>query len=406
MRRLLAAGRSDVGRVRTSNEDALLVADSVFAVADGMGGHVAGEVAASTALEPLTELDGKVFADSNQAIEALRNAVVAANETVSQMASEDPNYRGMGTTLTALLLEGQRVHLAHVGDSRAYLLRDGQFSQMTDDHTLVQHLIDEGQLTREQAANHPQRSVITRAIGVSPQVDVDSMTLELQPDDVLLLCSDGLTGVVDDETIAMYLRERMSPEETIDRLIALANSGGGPDNITVILLRYEDSEAPARTAPPKTVPIRTRDSDDAGDWVSTVGAIGAFGSGSRLAPGNGDADDTPSYGRLVARSVAVMFGVAVLIGVLFAGGRFLLSQSYFVGVEDDYVVIYQGVDVEFGPINLARVHERTDVSLGDIPAWYHPTLEAGRPAADINDARRIVQGIPRRDADDADSASG
>ncbi len=404
MRRLVAAGLSDTGRVRTSNEDAYLVGNSVFAVADGMGGHVAGEVAAATALEPIRQLDGRVFNDAPAAVDELRAAVVAANDAVTGMAADEPSYRGMGTTLTATLVEGRRVHIAHVGDSRAYLLRDGQFSQLTDDHTLVQHLIDEGQITREEAANHPQRSIITRAIGVSEDIDVDSMTLELQPDDVLLLCSDGLTGVVDDVAIAEELAKPDDPDNIIDRLVAAANKAGGPDNITAVMLRYEDSDAP-RAATPRTVSIRTNDPASDGDWVSTVGTIGSFGSGGADLQHPHQAEEGARFAQIVLRTLAIIFGVAVLVGLLYAGGRFLLAQNHFVGLENDEVVIYQGIDVEIGPFELSWVRERTGVYLDEIPAWYHPTLEAGRPAADINDARRIVQGIPRRDLDEPDDSS-
>jgi PPM family protein phosphatase len=396
MKRLVAAGLSDIGRVRTSNEDAYLTGDSVYAVADGMGGHVAGEVAASTALEPIAALDGKVFSDSSEAVTALRDAVIEANERVATMAEDEPSYRGMGTTLTAALVEGQRLHVAHVGDSRAYLLRDGQFSQLTDDHTLVQHLVDEGQITREEAANHPQRSIITRAIGVSHDIDVDSMTLELLPDDVLLLCSDGLTGVVDDATIASEINRPDAPEDVLDRLVHLANDAGGPDNVTAILLRYENPDEP-RASAPRTITIRPPEVASDGNWVSGLGATGSFGSTGSIAAALHDPGASTGMGRMVRRALAVLLGIAVVGGVLVGGTRFLLSQNYFVGLEDETVVIYQGLDVDLGPLYLATVVVRTDLTLDEIPAWYHPTLEAGRPAADLNDAHRIVAGIPRRD---------
>ncbi|MEX0592916.1 MAG: Stp1/IreP family PP2C-type Ser/Thr phosphatase [Nitriliruptoraceae bacterium] len=396
MRRLIAAGISDIGRVRTSNEDAYLAGDSVYAVADGMGGHVAGEVAASTALEPIAALEGKIFADSSAAVTALRAAVVEANDRVTQMAEAEPSYHGMGTTLTAVIVEGQRLHVAHVGDSRAYLLRDGQFSQLTDDHTLVQHLVNEGQITLEEAAQHPQRSIITRAIGVSHDIDVDSMTLELLPDDVLLLCSDGLTGVVGDATIAGEINRPDDPSDVVARLVKLANDAGGPDNVTAILLRYEDPDAPRATAP-RTITIRPPTVPSDGNWIAGVGATGSFGTTGSLAAALHDPGDRSDTMRIVRRIVAIVFAAAVVVAVLVGGARFLLSQNYFVGLEDDTVVIYQGLDVEFGPLDLATVVVRTDLVLDDIPAWYHPTLEAGRPAADLNDAQRIVAGIPRRD---------
>jgi PPM family protein phosphatase len=404
MRRVVAAGSSDVGKVREGNEDALLIKNSVFAVADGMGGHLAGEVASATALEPIEALDGRVFPDATEAATALTNAVVAANATVSKLATDNPLYRGMGTTLTAALLEGRRVHVAHVGDSRAYLLRGGQFSQLTDDHTLVQHLVDEGQITREEAAHHPQRSIITRAIGVSPEVDVDSMTLDLQPGDQLLMCSDGLTGVVEDRVIAQLLDRTVDPDAAVDELVRLANQAGGPDNITVVLLRYEDPDA--EMAAPRTISISTVNRDDGRDWAGQLGHYGALTAGSSAATNNSSDDEPRRVGRVLGRALAIVLSVAVLAGLVIGGGQFLLSRSFFVALDDDQVVIYQGVDASIGPVTLARVTERSELTLADIPSWYHPNLENGRTAADLNDARRIVRDIPVRsdEAQDSDVA--
>jgi PPM family protein phosphatase len=405
MRRVVAAGSSDVGKVREGNEDALLVKNSVFAVADGMGGHLAGEVASATALEPIEALDGRVFPDATEAATALTNAVVAANATVSKLATDNPLYRGMGTTLTAALLEGRRIHVAHVGDSRAYLLRGGQFSQLTDDHTLVQHLVDEGQITREEAAHHPQRSIITRAIGVSPEVDVDSMTLDLQPGDQLLMCSDGLTGVVEDRVIAELLDRTADPDAAVEELVRLANQAGGPDNITVVLLRYEDPDA--EVAAPRTISISTVNRDDGRDWAGQLGHYGALTAGSSAATNNSSDDEPRQVGRVLGRALAIVLSVAVLAGLVIGGGQFLLSRSFFVALDDDQVVIYQGVDASIGPVTLARVTERSELTLADIPSWYHPNLENGRTAADLNDARRIVRDIPMRseEAQDSDIAS-
>jgi PPM family protein phosphatase len=396
MRRVVAAGSSDVGQVRDGNEDSLLIRNSVFAVADGMGGHLAGEIASATALEPIEALDGRVFPDASEAATALSSAVVAANATVSKLATDNPLYRGMGTTLTAALVEGRRVHVAHVGDSRAYLLRDGQFSQLTDDHTLVQHLVDEGQITREEAAHHPQRSIITRAIGVSPEVDVDSMTLELRPGDQLLMCSDGLTGVVDDRAIAELLETTADPDEAVNRLVEQANRAGGPDNITVVLLRYEDPDAEA--VAPRTIAISTVNLDEGRDWAGQLGHYGALTAGSSAATknGTGDDDEPRQAGKILGRATAIVVSVAVLAGLVIAGGQFLLSRSFFVALDDDQVVIYQGIDASIGPVTLARVTERSELTLADIPSWYHPNLENGRTAADLDDARRIVRDIPVR----------
>jgi PPM family protein phosphatase len=398
MRRLVATGRSDVGKVRDGNEDALLLRDSVYAVADGMGGHLAGEVASATALEPIEELDGRIFQDNAAAVTALRAAVVAANERVSQLARDNPNYRGMGTTLTAALVEGRRLHVAHVGDSRAYLLRDGHFSQLTDDHTLVQHLVDEGQITQEEAARHPQRSVVTRAIGVSEDVDVDSMSLELQPGDQLLLCSDGLTGVVEDQAIARTLLEIEDPDEAVGDLIDLANDAGGPDNITVVLLRYEDPDA-RPTSGHRTISISSRVDSGSADWAGEMGRYASLSKGGPLVDAGQD-DDRRSVGAILGKATAIVLALAVFVGVVLGGSQFLLSRSFFVGLDGDQVVIYEGINRELGPFELYRVTERSEVTIDQVQLWYRPQLESGFPAADLGDARNLVRNIPLREAEE------
>jgi PPM family protein phosphatase len=404
--RVSLTGTTDVGRVREANEDDFLVGTSIVAVADGMGGHLAGEVASHTALEPVKALDGTVFDDHETAIDALREAVIRANETVSKMAEDEPTYRGMGTTLTAALIEGRRLHVAHVGDSRAYLLRHGELAQITDDHTLVQHLIDEGQITREEATTHPQRSIITRAIGVSRDIEVDAVSIELEPGDQILLCSDGLTGVVGDADIAAELLRGDDPDETLQRLVAAANAGGGPDNITAVLLRYGEPFPPAEPgadAPTGTAPVRigTRDDDANADWAGRLGNYGALGRGGGTAGGG---DDERRSTRSLGRIAGILFATVLLLGLAFFGGRFLLDRSYFVGLDGDDVVIFQGIDADVGPVSLSRVFERTDLRVDEVASYYRSSLEDGRPATDLADARRIVNGAPRSgDSAEADT---
>jgi PPM family protein phosphatase len=245
--RITAYGATDVGLVREGNEDSLFVGQTVFAVADGMGGHQAGEIASQKALEPVAELDESQFTSESEATGALVDAITNANASVVAEGTADPSKSGMGTTLTVVLLRSGKIHLAHVGDSRAYLLRDGErISQLTTDHTLVEQLIREGRISREQAATHPQRSVITRAIGVDAEVDVDSFPpLELEPGDQILLCSDGLTGPVSDEQITTILHDTDDGDAACAALIDAAKEGGAPDNVTVVLLRVEGQRAPA-----------------------------------------------------------------------------------------------------------------------------------------------------------------
>jgi PPM family protein phosphatase len=229
--RLIAGSATDVGRVRSGNEDAYLVDEGIglIAVADGMGGHQAGEVASSTALEALrTAVTGG---------EALREAIVFANDAVWEKSGADEGLRGMGTTLTAgTMAAGGTLLIGHVGDSRAYLLRDGGLEQVTSDHSVVAELIEAGELTQEQAELDPRRSMITRALGVEPGIDVDVIPLQLRPGDRVLLCSDGLTTMVREEEILAILRREVDPTRAAGALVDAANANGGADNITTVVV--------------------------------------------------------------------------------------------------------------------------------------------------------------------------
>jgi PPM family protein phosphatase len=241
--RLSSFAGTDVGLARSGNEDSHLRGRSVFAVADGLGGHQGGEVASAMAVEPLAALDGRTFADARAAAEALAGGIREANQSILQRGRSDPGLWGMGTTVTAAAVAADRVlQLAHVGDSRAYLLRPGApLRQLTTDHTVVEEAVERGLLTRRQAAVHPQRGVVTRAVGLDPEVRVDlPEPLELEPGDQVLLCSDGLTEVVDDDQIAGVLADRADGDDACRALIAAANQAGGPDNVTVVLLRVAD----------------------------------------------------------------------------------------------------------------------------------------------------------------------
>jgi protein phosphatase len=237
--RLSSFAGTDVGRARSGNEDSYFCGGTVFAVADGLGGHQGGEVASAAAVEPLAALDGREFAGPGEAAEALAAAIREGNAAILERAAGDPGLWGMGTTVTAAALAGDRhLQLAHVGDSRAYLLRDGSLDQLTTDHTVVGELVRRGRLTPEQAAIHPERSILTRAVGLDPRVPVDTPDpLELRDGDQVLLCSDGLTEAVDDGRIAELLSAADDGEAACRSMIDAANAAGGPDNITVVLLR-------------------------------------------------------------------------------------------------------------------------------------------------------------------------
>jgi PPM family protein phosphatase len=239
--RLSSFAGTDVGRARSGNEDSYFCGRTVFAVADGLGGHQGGEVASAAAVEPLAALDGREFAEPDEAAEALAAAIQEANSAIMDRAAGDPDLWGMGTTVTAAALAADHhLQLAHVGDSRAYLLRDGSLEQLTTDHTVVAELVRRGRLTPEQAAIHPERSILTRAVGLDPRIPVDTPDpVELRPGDQVLLCSDGLTEAVDHDRIGELLSATGDGDAACRSLIDAANAAGGPDNITVVLLRAD-----------------------------------------------------------------------------------------------------------------------------------------------------------------------
>jgi protein phosphatase len=245
--RLIPGGATDQGQVREANEDGYVVDRrlQLYAVADGMGGHRAGEVASATALEALR---AAVASGTG-----LGDAITSANEAVHGKATADDDLRGMGTTLTAVVPDGNGVLVGHVGDSRAYLLRDGELRQLTTDHSLVEELVREGRLTEEQAAVHPQRSTITRAIGVDTDVEVDVYPVPLLPGDRLLLCSDGLTTMLRPDSIASLLRRESDPTRAANLLVDAANAAGGEDNITTIVIDIEDDGADPFAPAPASV---------------------------------------------------------------------------------------------------------------------------------------------------------
>jgi serine/threonine protein phosphatase PrpC len=253
-----AAGLSDTGRRRRHNEDAYVVRPPLFAVADGMGGAQAGEIAsrlAAAALEePLSERQ-----DGQARVVSL---IQEANRRVHRRSLEDPQASGMGTTMTVALVDESIVWIGHVGDSRAYLLRDGALQQLTDDHSLVAELVRSGKVPAEDAQSHPQRSVITRAVGTDPDVDVDTFPVEPRIGDVFLICSDGLTDMVDDETIREIVAQNTNDLDAAAReLVRLANRRGGEDNITVVFFEIADKRAEPAAEPVRKPAVAAEDED-------------------------------------------------------------------------------------------------------------------------------------------------
>lgn len=226
-----ASARTDVGLVRSVNEDDYLIGDGVFAVADGLGGHEAGEIASQMAIRMLKEFKPP---ENGDPAGALAEALEGINRAVYKRSVADPSCEGMGTTLTVLLITGDTAYIGHVGDSRAYLVRDGRLHRLTEDHSIVGELIRMGMLSEPEARAHPQRNLLTRAIGTQPDVEIEVGYCKLGPGDRFLLCTDGLTGAVDDGEILRVMASAQDPRSAVDQLVELAMRGGGHDNITAV----------------------------------------------------------------------------------------------------------------------------------------------------------------------------
>ena len=338
MRIVDQAGTSDVGRQRETNEDALVISPPFFAVADGMGGAKAGEVASHLATEAFGSGPGPDAPPELQLTEIARDA----NRRIYELATQDEARRGMGTTLTAAMVGDRDVSIGHVGDSRAYRLRDGGLEQLTKDHSLVAELERTGQISPEAAENHPQRSIITRALGPEPDVEVDTYTVPARPGDVYLLTSDGLTSMVSDEEIASVLRQASSLEEAAEALIRAANQSGGKDNITVVLFKLDDEGAPEQEELPAP----------AGETIAgSVSADEVREAAPRPAPAPPPppAPTRPAARRRRMGLGAVLRALAGLLAVAaVAGGLYALSrQVYFIGTDEaGLVTLYRGVPYE------------------------------------------------------------
>jgi PPM family protein phosphatase len=321
--RIDAGASSDVGRLRNINEDSFVIDDrlALYAVADGMGGHRAGEVASATALEAL-----RAAVAGGKALDA---AIVSANSAVFQKAATDRELSGMGTTLTAVAIVGESTLLiGHVGDSRAYQIRAGVLSQVTEDHSLVEELVREGRISPAEAEVHPQRAIITRALGIDADVEVDLYTIEAHTGDRVLICSDGLTGMLRDQEVLRIAMLETDPRLAADRLVDAANEAGGEDNITVLIIDVLD-------APPSTAP------DPEALATSSLPRTPVEVS----APEAPMIVSAPRRSRLRSLGGFLMFVLPVIaiVGIGFGAVDWYAHHTYYVGFKGERVVVYRGV---------------------------------------------------------------
>ena len=345
--------KTDTGRQRRDNEDSALARAPVFAVADGMGGAQAGEVASRIAIEAFEP----PLPDEGTPEERLAERVREANRKIYERSRAEHESAGMGTTLTAAYLDHGALAIAHVGDSRAYMFRDGVLRRLTQDHSLVDELVRRGKLTEEQAAEHPQRSIITRALGPEPEVEVDTWSYSAKAGDVLLLCSDGLTSMVSEERVAEILATADSLDHAADQLIAEANEAGGRDNITVVLFRVEDVGGEA-TDDETTVMTGAqarathRGTSPATSVESPVAVASAPSAQTVRAPlartqGRPPTAPPPRRPRRFAKPVAALVAIVVVLFLVGGGGYLATRQLYFIGTNSQGIVtIYRGLPYE------------------------------------------------------------
>ena len=383
------AARSDRGLIRGNNQDSVYAGPRLLAVADGMGGHVGGEVASKIVISEMAPLDDDT--PGEDLIAQLRQATENANAHLRDVVAEDPALDGMGTTLTAMLFAGNRLGLVHVGDSRAYLLRGGQLTQITHDDTFVQALVDEGRLTEEEASVHPQRSLILRCLNGS-EVEPDLSIREARVDDRFMLCSDGLSGVVSAETLYEALQIR-DPQKCADRLIELALRGGGPDNITCIVadvlnVGYGD-DAPVvdgaagdnqgqRRLPPNSAAARA--------------ALADPNRSAEPAPTEPVAGPPRRRRHRVRTTLSLSATLLVLAGAGYGVWRWTQTQ-YFVAADDGQVAVYRGVNASLGPLHLYRVDHSTDLRMSDLQQIARDQVRSGINARNQQDADRILASL-------------
>ncbi|MDJ1131616.1 Stp1/IreP family PP2C-type Ser/Thr phosphatase [Streptomyces iconiensis] len=431
-----AAGSHD-GMIREHNEDSGYAGPRLLAVADGMGGQAAGEVASSEVISTMVQLDEDI--PGSDILTSLGTAVQQANDQLRVMVEEDPQLEGMGTTLTALLWTGQRLGLVHVGDSRAYLLRDGQLSQITQDHTWVQRLVDEGRITEEEATTHPQRSLLMRALGSGDHVEPDLSIREVRTGDRYLLCSDGLSGVVSHQTMEDTLASYQGPQETVQELIQLALRGGGPDNITCIVADVLDVDAMGSE---DTLAGRLNDTPvivgavaetqqplggDPGTLRTPAARAAELGRGGGVPPQQGQGNGAPEgfgppngdpsmasaagtfgpysdedftkprrKGRWVKRSLWIVLALAVVGGGLYGGYRWTQTQ-YYVGSNDEHVALYRGISQELAGVTLNEVYQdRPEIELKYLPLFQRKQVRETIALNNLDEAKTKIDELGKQ----------
>ncbi|MEV8436330.1 protein phosphatase 2C domain-containing protein [Actinosynnema sp. NPDC051121] len=386
------AARSDRGLVRSNNQDSVYAGPRLLALADGMGGHAAGEVASKVVIAALAPLDDDEPGDD--LLGQLRDAVIAGNGAISELVQSDPDLDGMGTTLTAVLFAGSRLGMVHIGDSRAYMLRNGTFTQITHDDTFVQSLIDEGRITEEEAATHPQRSLLLRAL-TGHEVEPRLMVREARPGDRYLLCSDGLSGVVSMETLEEAIRIP-DPQACADRMIELALKGGGPDNVTVVIADVVDVDF-GEDAP--IVGGAAGDGSEDPPPPDSPASRASSITGPRPIPPRVEPMPPPDPRRARNNRLKALALVVFLLLLVVAAGlgtRWYVLRQYYVGEGDNgEVSVFRGVT---GNVFGFDLHRRVE---GSCP----PGAQACEPIT-VDDLKVATRDVVRNGITDVDGLEG
>ncbi|WGD37364.1 Stp1/IreP family PP2C-type Ser/Thr phosphatase [Lysinibacter sp. HNR] len=396
------AASSHVGMVRANNQDSGYSGQHMFVVADGMGGHAGGDVASALTIKKITDLD-REFDKPEEATESFREKLLDVNKVLSETVYEHPELAGMGTTVSGLIAVGDQLALGHIGDSRIYLLRGGELSQITEDHTFVQRLVESGRITEEEAKTHPRRSVLMRVLGdVDSSPEIDTMVFTAQPDDVWLLCSDGLSSYVSNDEMYDILVNRISLESAVDKLIEKSLVHGAPDNVTAILVEAHGTPQPpleTKMVGAAALPIAYGESDaeivQPGGWLRGGRRIAPVPE-SHFEPGGDEYLDEiiAESKRRVRQRRLFWFLSMLLVLIVLVSSAFIAYQwtqtRFFVGTNGSTVIIYRGVQQDIGPISLSSVYEDTGIPVKDLGQFDQQRLTETISADSLENARKIV----------------
>ncbi len=399
-----SAAVSHVGKIRSNNQDSGYAGTQLFLVADGMGGHAGGDVASAIAAKRVAEADIE-YTSPEDAEFALQSALISANSLLAETVFEHSELTGMGTTVSGILRVGDKVVMAHIGDSRIYRFRDGALEQMSSDHTFVQRLVDSGRITSDEAAVHPRRSVLMRVLGdVDAAPEIDTAIHEVLAGDRWLLCSDGLSSYVAEDKIASILATISTAQGAADRLVKESLDHGAPDNVTVVIVDIDDTDGmsggvptfvgsasaplsfesdtsrrPIRLPTLLLHPLKSTQPEDSHFEPEREGYL------EELI----EEDRRRARRRRIVWLVVVAAAVLAIVAGLFAAYQWTQSH-YFVGADDGKVAIFQGVQQNIGPIGLSSVYQTTTIEVSSLPSFQQESVEATINADNLRDAIDIV----------------